>query len=218
LPSRLVRTRDPLPAWSAWATSALVAAQDHRLQWDGGKLFQGCHLAVVQLGGEHHPSHGRGRQDGHGDGFIGPSVDGDDARGLVLHLHGRQDACGRVRLDRAADGADRAFCVEDHRHVGAQSRLKVGDGGPDGGVVAGGEGFSEAEVPRQELGAVAQLAGAQVPDALEHRAGGLQLAAHDILGVRGDGGIDRQGAQAEGQSEQACVEDGQLGLQAREHQ
>ncbi len=193
------------------------AADDDGVQGDGRQTLQGVHLVVVELGGEHHPAGQGRRQDRGGDGLERMAVDHHHPCRRVVGLHGGADDRGGVADGSVVGGRDRAVDSDDERHVDAQALAQVLERGLDGGLVVGGDCGAEAEVARQQGRVVVELLGAQGPEAVEHRAAGRQFLARHPCGVAGDGAIDGERDQGQGDAEQGGVEHRQPGPQVSEH-
>ena len=122
-----------------------------------------------------------------------------------------------ARRRGSGEAGDVAVDADDERGPEAEPRLEIVERRQSGAGVAGRDRGAEAEIAREQPRRIAELAGAQLQQPVEHRAAGDELVAHLALGGGGDDDVERDRDQAEREREQAGVEDCEPGADAPEH-
>ena len=153
--------------------------------------FERPHLALVEVGGEHHPAdQARGHHRG-GDDLLRLAAEHGDP-GEAAGVERLPQAGGLARHGRVLDPVQRAVQRDDERVLDPQPRGDVAQRRLHGGVVVGGDGGAEAEIARQQLGRALELVLALLPKAIVDGAARLQLAFDLARGGAGDEGRQRR--------------------------
>ena len=145
--------------------------------------------------------------------MVGDAAQAGDAAGLAGVERGPERA-GVGAQARIGEAGDAAVHADDERGPEAEPRLEIVERRKRGAGIAGGDRGAEAEIARQQAGGVAELAGAQLEQAVEHGRAGDELAAHLALGGGGDDDVERDRDQAQREREQARIEDREPGADA----
>ena len=168
----------------------------HQGQLQMGQLAQLLGEVLVDVEAHHHPGDRQRRADGRGHQQVDLALHRQEEHlgalpGLLGHPPGQ--ALGRRGADALVAADLQAAVQRQQQHgVGIDARAMVGQRRTNGVAIAAGHRVLEAEVGRQHLHRIAQLAAAQLDQLLQHPATDAEVLAQLALHRHAGGRLDRE--------------------------